>query len=298
MLARGVLELTMNAVEQFETYRPLLFSIAYRMLGSVMEAEDMVQETFLRYQITPLESIHSPKAFLSTVITRLCLNQLDTARVKREAYIGPWLPEPLSTAEDPQLSPSDEVEMRESISVAFLVLLETLTPVERAVFLLRQVFEYEYAEIAEMVGKDQAACRQLFSRAKKHIAERRPRFKPTPEQHRQVLDRFVHAVTDGDVDGLNRMLADDVTMWADGGGKIKGAATHPLHGREAVARFLMASTRLVVGGYRAEAAELNGEPSVILRSGDKAFLVLFIALEQDQVQEIRVIGNPDKLQRL
>lgn len=288
----------MNAVEQFETYRPLLFSIAYRMLGSVMEAEDMVQEAWLRYRTTPLESIRSPKAFLSTVITRLCLNQLDTARVKREAYIGPWLPEPLLTAEDQSPSPADEVEMRESISVAFLVLLETLTPVERAVFLLRQVFEYEYAEIAAMVGKDEAACRQLFSRAKKHIAEHRPRFKPTPEQHRQVLDRFVSAVTDGDVDGLNRMLADDVTMWADGGGKIKGAATRPLHGREAVATFLMASTRLAVEGYRAELAELNGEPSVILRSGDKAFLVVFIELEQDQVREIRVIGNPDKLQRL
>lgn len=288
----------MNAVEQFETYRPLLFSIAYRMLGSVMEAEDMVQEAWLRYRTTPLESIRSPKAFLSTVITRLCLNQLDTARVKREAYIGPWLPEPLLTAEDQSPSPADEVEMRESISVAFLVLLETLTPVERAVFLLRQVFEYEYAEIAAMVGKDEAACRQLFSRAKKHIAEHRPRFKPTPEQHRQVLDRFVSAVTDGDVDGLNRMLADDVTMWADGGGKIKGAATRPLHGREAVATFLMASTRLAVEGYRAELAELNGEPSVILRSGDKAFLVVFIGLEQEQVREIRVIGNPDKLQRL
>lgn len=285
----------MNAVEQFETYRPLLFSIAYRMLGSVMEAEDMVQETFLRYRGTPGESIRSPKAFLSTVITRLCLNQLDTARVKREAYIGPWLPEPLLTAEDPRMSPADEVEMRESISVAFLVLLETLTPLERAVFLLRQVFEYEYAEIAAIVDKDEVACRQLFSRAKKHIAEHRPRFKPTPEQHRQVLDRFVRAVTDGDVDGLNRMLAEDVTMWADGGGKIKGAATRPLHGREAVARFLMASTQLAAAGYRAEAAEVNGEPAVILRAGDRAFLVVFIALEQDQVHEVRVIGNPDKL---
>ncbi len=288
----------MSALEQFQHYRPLLFSIAYRMLGSVMEAEDTMQEAFLRYQATPPGTIQNPKAFLSTVVTRLCLNQLDAARVKREAYIGPWLPEPLLTTEDPGLSPLDQAELHESISVAFLVLLETLTPVERAVFLLRQVFEYEYADIAEMVGKDEVTCRQLFSRAKKHIADRRPRFKPTPEQHRHALEQFQRAITVGELQGLQKMLADDVTLWADGGGKAKGAATRPLYGPDAVSRFLLASRRLAVEGYRSEIARVNGEWSVVLRDGERAFLVVFVTLEHKQIREIRMIGNPDKLQRV
>ncbi len=288
----------MDTLNSFQNYRPLLFSIAYRMLGSVMEAEDMVQETFLRYQATPPESIHNLKAFLSTVITRLCLNQLDTARVKREAYVGPWLPEPLLTVEDTSMSPLDRAELQESISVAFLVLLETLTPVERAVFLLRQVFDYEYAEIAQIVGKDEVACRQLFSRAQKHIAEHRPRFKPTPDQHRRVLDEFQRAVTAGELEGLQNLLAEDVTLWADGGGKVRGAATQPVHGREAVARFLFTSRRLAVEGTRTERALVNGEWALILRDGTRAYLVAFITLEQERIREIRLIGNPDKLQRV
>ncbi len=176
--------------------------------------------------------------------------------------------------------------------------METLTPVERAVFLLRQVFEYEYGDIAEIVGKDEVACRQLFSRARKHIADHRPRFNPTPEQHRQALEQFHRAATAGDLEGLQKMLAEDVTLWADGGGKAKGAATQPLHGREAVARFLLASRRLAAEGTHAEITRLNGEWSVTLRAGEKAFLVSFITLEQEQIREIRIIGNPDKLQRL
>lgn len=281
-------------LETFETYRPLLFSIAYRMLGSVMEAEDMVQETFLRCQTMRVQNIESPKAFLAKVLTRLCLNRLESAQHQRETYIGPWLPEPVLT-QDESLSPAAQPILRESISYAFLVLLESLSPLERAVFILREVFEFEYEEIAEIVGSDETACRQLFSRAKKHVAEHRPRFKTSPEQHHQLLDQFMRAVGEGELDGLMQLLTDDVTMWADGGGKARGAATRPLHGREAVARFLLGSTRFLTESYRIEVSEVNGETAAILRVGERALVVFFIEGEQGKVQVVRAIGNPDKL---
>jgi RNA polymerase sigma-70 factor (ECF subfamily) len=288
----------LNAVEDFETYRGLMFAIAYRLLGSAMEAEDVVQETYLRYRSVPAETIVSLKAFLSTIVTRLCLNRLHAARAQRETYIGPWLPEPVLTERDPGLMPTDRVLLHESLSMAFLVLLEELSPLERAVFLLREVFEYEYAEIAAIVDKEEAACRQLFSRARKHIAAHRPRFQPNHDAHRALLNQFLRAVSLGDMDGLIHLLAADVTMWADGGGKARGAATRPLHGREAVARFVLASTRLPAEPYAAEISDVNGEPAVILRTGAKAIVVLFIAGEEGQVTQIRTIANPDKLQRL
>jgi RNA polymerase sigma-70 factor (ECF subfamily) len=284
-------------VDAFETYRPLMFAIAYRMLGSVMEAEDIVQEAYLRYQAFPPERVESPKAFLSTVVTRLCLNQLQSAQAQRETYIGPWLPEPILTDNPSQYSPASQ-SPDESLSLAFLVLLESLTPSERAVFLLREVFDYEYAEIAAILGKDEAACRQSFSRAKKHLAENRPRFQSTPEAHRQLLERFMGAVGAGEMEGLTQLLAEDVTMWADGGGRARGAAIHPLHGREAVARFVLASTRLPTETYRAEIAQVNGETGVILRAGQYPILVLTIQVDNGSIREIRVVGNPDKLKHL
>jgi RNA polymerase sigma-70 factor (ECF subfamily) len=284
-----------GSVEEFENYRSLMFGIAYRMLGSAAEAEDIVQETYLRYRAVPPETVVSPKAFLSTIVTRLCLNQLQSARVQRETYIGPWLPEPLMTENDPYRAMTGGTMLHESISMAFLVLLEQLTPLERAVFLLREVFEYEYGEIAEITGKEEAACRQLFSRAKKHIADNRPRFKPDQEAHRRLLDRFLRAVGLGDMDGLLRLLGDDVTMWADGGGKARGAATRPLHGPEVVARFVIGSTRLPTENYSAEIREVNGEPAVVLRTEQRVFAVLLIEEEAGLVKAIRAIGNPDKL---
>jgi RNA polymerase sigma-70 factor (ECF subfamily) len=280
--------------DDFETYRPLMFSIAYRMLGSAMEAEDIVQEAYLRYQRVSPQDIDSPKAFLSAVVTRLCLNQLQSARARREQDVGPWLPEPILTAP----SPAAKLSADESISMAFLVLLENLTPPQRAVFLLREVFDYDYSEIAAILGKDEAACRQLFSRAKKHLAEHRPRFKPSPEAHRQMLERFMNAVGAGDMDGLTRLLADNVTMWADGGGKARGAATRPLVGVEAVAQFVIASTRLPQVSLTAQISEVNGEPAAILRAGDQAMVVLMIAIQDDRIHELRIIGNPDKLRGL
>src|SRR6266550_4636276 len=204
-------------MESFETYRSYLFAIAYRMLGSAMDAEDMVQETYLRYQTTPPESIISLKAFLTTIITHLCMDQLHLARRKRELYVGPWLPEPIITAEASELAKVEErVDTYESISLAFLVLLEQLQPIERAVFLLREVFEYDYAEIASFLGKSEVACRQWFSRAKKHLAGRRPRFSTPPETQRQMLISFQRALQAGEMTALMNMLAEDVTFWADG----------------------------------------------------------------------------------
>jgi len=293
------LEMAMSqTVGEFEAQRPLLFAIAYRMLGSAVEAEDIVQETYLRYSEVPASNIGSPRALLTTIVTRLCLNRLNSARRQRESYVGPWLPEPLLTESDPQPTPPDLLLLHESLSMAFLVLLEELTPVERGVFLLREVFQYEYAEIAAIVGKQEAACRQLFSRAKRHIAERRPRFKPNREEHRNLLVQFMRAVSVGELDGLLKLLSEDVTMWVDGGGKAHGAATRPLLGRDAVARSVVGGTRLYAEPYIAEIRELNGEPAVILRVGERPVVVLFVEEEQGQITRMHVIANPDKLQRL
>jgi RNA polymerase sigma-70 factor (ECF subfamily) len=272
-----------------------MFSIAYRMLGSATEAEDIVQEAYLRYQAVAPGSVQSPKAFLSTIVTRLCLNQLQSARVQRETYIGPWLPEPIFTETDARANPQHQAEMHDSISFAFLMLLEELTPLERAVFLLRETFDYEYDEIAAIVGKEPAACRQVFSRAKKHVAEGKPRFTPAPETHRKLLSQFMQAAGAGDLDGLTALLSADVMMWADGGGKARGAAIHPLSGREAVARFVLNSTRFSPPGSQIELAAINGELAMIMRAGGKAFAVLSITAGEGQVREIRVVGNPDKL---
>jgi RNA polymerase sigma-70 factor (ECF subfamily) len=287
-------------MESFEIYRTYLFAIAYRMLGSAMDAEDMVQETYLRYQSTPPETIISLKAFLTTIISRLCVDQLHLARRKREQYLGPWLPEPIITADNLQVSsPEERVDREESISMAFLLLLEQLQPVERAVFLLREVFDYDYAEIASFLGKSEVACRQWFSRAKKHLGDHRPRFQASPDIQKQLLTGFLQAIQTGEMAPLMAMLAEDVTMWTDGGGKVKGAATRPITGREAVARFsLGASKRFLPEGARAELAEVNGQPGLIIRFADRAYRVMTIEVEAQQIRAIRIIANPEKLARV
>ncbi len=286
-------------MESFETYRSYLFSIAYRMLGSAMDAEDMVQETYLRYRATPPETIHSLKAYLTTILTRLCMDQLQLARRKRELYVGPWLPEPILTTEEAETGdPEKRVDMQESISLAFLVLLEQLQPFERAVFLLREVFGYEFAEIATMLDKSEAACRRSFSRAKKHLREHRPRFPASPQIHQQLLNGYFQAVQTGEMTPLMNLLSEDVTLWADGGGKVKGAATRPIFGRDAVARFSLGTKRFWPENYRIEPGEVNDQPALIIRAGEKAFAVFTIDVEQGQIQAIRIIANPDKLARI
>ncbi len=287
-------------MDDFETYRSYLFAIAYRMLGSTMDAEDMVQETYLRYQATPPETIASPKAFLTTIITRLCMDNLHLARRKREQYLGPWLPEPLSTVAAPELAQVEErVDGYETISLAFLVLLEQLQPAERAVFLLREVFEYDYAEIATFLGKSEIACRQWLSRAKKHLTNHRPRFPASPDAQKQLLIGFMHAAHSGEMSAMMNLLAEDVTLWCDGGGKAPGAATHPITGNVAVARFFLSTgdtfRRYLPEGSHVEMEEVNGQPALVTQAGGRAFAVVAIEVEDGHIQAIRVITNPEKL---
>lgn len=283
--------------ESFETYRSYLFAIAYRMLGSAMDAEDMVQETYIRYQTAQPGTIHSLKAYLTTILTRLCMDQLDLARRKRETYIGPWLPEPILTTETPAtVDPEQRVEIEESISLAFLVLLEQFQPFERAVFLLREVFDYEFAEIATMLDKSEAACRRSFSRAKSRLREHRPRFPASRQTQQQLLDGYVRAVETGEMQTLMSLLAEDVIMWTDSGGKTRTAAFRPLTGRDAVARFSVGVTkRFLPPNYHAEKAEINGQPAMLLYSGTQVFSVLTVDVEAGQIRTIRIIANPEKL---
>lgn len=280
-------------LQTFEAQRPLLFSIAYRMLGSVMEAEDAVQETYLRYMATDADAIQSPKAFLSTVITRLCLDQLKSARVKRETYFGPWLPEPLVTVD----APDELLARHESISMAFLLLLETLSPVERAVFLLREVFDYDYSVIAQIVGKSEANCRQLHSRAKKHVQSGRPRFTPTAQERQQLVTKLFTAMQQGDSDGFAALLAEDVELRSDGGGKA-AAATHPLHGREIVMRFLLGLYNRRPPNSSITPTEINGAPAWVVHIDGKVDNVMNFELGEQGIIAIHIVRNPEKLQHL
>lgn len=278
-----------GALESFEAHRSSLQAIAYRMLGSAAEAEDVVQEAWLRWQGTEREGVRSERAFLSTVVTRLCLDRLKSARASREEYVGPWLPEPIRT--DTQVDP-------ESISLAFLVLLESLSPVERAVYLLHEVFGYSHAEVAEMVGKEEAACRQILHRARGHIQARRPRFAPSKEAHERLVTGFMSACLSGDLAGLKSLLAADVTSWADGGGKVRGASLNPVRGADSVARLFIGLMKKVPAGITLELTEVNGWPSVILRLSGALFDVMSFETDGEHIHAIRSVLNPEKLARL
>jgi RNA polymerase sigma-70 factor (ECF subfamily) len=284
-------------MEEFEHYRPLLFSIAYRMLGSIHDAEDMLQEAYIRYQAVDPQTIESPKALLTTIVTRLCLNVLSSSRIIRETYLGPWLPEPLLDDYNPAMSnPNNKLNNYDSISMAFLVLLESLTPLERAVFILREVFDYEYSEIASILERSEAACRKVFSRAKAFITANESRFRASPEEHQRMLENFSQAISSGDLDGLVDILSEDVVFWADGGGKVRGAATQPVYGAEAVAHFVASSTRFAPPGSSVSFAYVNSRPALILRSPDGApSLILMLEVGDGRIHRIWAIANPDKL---
>ncbi|HEY0719512.1 MAG TPA: RNA polymerase sigma-70 factor [Streptosporangiaceae bacterium] len=280
--------------------RPLMFSIAYRMTGSVGDAEDIVQEAVIRtYRAASQEALESARAFATTITTRLAIDHLRSARVRREAYVGTWLPEPLLSNPDPAPGPAERAEMADSLSLAFLVLLESLSPVERAVFLLREVFGYDYGEIARAVDKSGPNCRQIFARARRHIDEGRPRFDASRRQGTELTERFLAAVGGGDIERFIDLLAPDVVMYGDGGGKAPAART-PIHGRERVARMLRGLLRQI-SRWVAEVrpSQVNGQPGILAYDHDGNLIgVMVFEVMDGQVQAIRSVINPDKLRHL
>ena len=283
-----------------EELRPRAFAIAYRMLGSVADAEDVVQEALLRLHraLAAGERIESPLAFVATVTTRLAIDELRSARVRRESYVGEWLPEPLLA--DPAPDPAQRAETADSLSLAFLVLLESLSPEQRAVLLLRDVFDYGYGEIAAVVGTSEVNARQLAVRARRHVRERRPRFTATPEKRDALAKRFFAAALEGDVEALEALLAEDVVLRGDGGGKVP-AITRPVHGRTPVARMLAAWTTHGMRGTGATLREVqvNGDPgALLLDAGGGLLAVMALDVADGQVRGVTSIVNPDKLRHL
>ena len=290
----------MMAEEDFDALRPPAFAVAYRMLGSVSEAEDVVQEGLLRLHRARArgEQIESPRAYLSTVVSRLSLDLLRSARVRRETYVGEWLPEPLVTSADDD--PARKAEIADSLSLAFLVLLESLSPEQRAAFLLREVFDEPYGRIAEIVGTSEQNARQLAARARRHVEERRPRFEATREQHEELATRFFAAAEDGDLEALEALLAHDVVFRGDGGGKAPAAA-RAVHGRTRVARLLIAGLRTAgrFGGMTVRREEVNGQPGALFLDREGRLIsVAILDIAEGQIQGVSAIANPDKLQHL
>jgi RNA polymerase sigma-70 factor (ECF subfamily) len=285
-----------DSINIFSEHKPILFSIAYRMLGTVMDAEDMVQETFLRWQNCEQAKVESPKAWLSTVLTRLCINHLKSARVQREAYVGPWLPEPLVAGLT--IDPAENAKLSDSLSLAFLVLLETLTPTERAVFVLREVFNYEFSDIAPIVEKTESNCRQILARARKSIEGRRPRFDASPEAAEKLIQKFEQAVQTGHLEDLLKLLAQDVVLVSDGGGKAR-AVLRPIMGAKRVARVLIGATRKFgIPGQVLHHTSVNGLPGSVSFAGEHVLRVIAFGIQQARIRSLFIITNPDKLSHI
>ena len=277
----------------FEAERDHLFAVAYRMLGSASEAEDALQEAFLRFAEHEAE-VGSARAFLTTIVVRLCLDQLKSARARRETYVGPWLPEPLLSKQPPERGPDARTELVESLSMAFLVLLERLSPLERAAFLLREVFEQPFAEIATTLGTTEVAIRQLVARARVHIDEQRPRYDASEQKKQELLRAFVVACATADPQALGDVLAADVVAHSDGGGKVR-SALKPIYGRDNVVRFLLGVGRKQPRTGAWEFAWVNGEPGISLRGEAGVELALTLSVVDGAIAQVWMVSNPDKL---
>jgi RNA polymerase sigma-70 factor, ECF subfamily len=281
----------MNHTELFLQYRSLLFGIAYRMLGS-LDAEDIVQDTFLQFQKLDLVTISNPRGLLITIVTRRCIDLLKSARIQRERYVGTWLPEPLPTEDL-----LETLAQKETLNMAFMLMLETLTPVERAVFLLRDVFDLDYAEIADTIDKSPQNCRQIAHRARINLDCKKTRCEIPIEQKVELLQQFLAACNERDLDSLTRLLAADCKFYSDGGGKAI-AALKPIFGRDRVTSFLLNVMKQLPQDIRGIAIELNGEPGIVLQIEDLVIQTLILNIRDEQIVELYSVRNPDKLDRL
>ena len=283
-------------LDAFNQHRSLLFAIAYRMLGSSADAEDVMQETFIRWQQTAGRQIDSPRALLVTILTRLAIKHLQSARVRREEYFGNWLPEPVLTA--PLQNPSLALEVNESLSLAFMLLLERLTPIERATLLLREVFDYEYSEIASILEQSEANCRQILRRARQHIKDSRTRFDASRERRDELLRKFSEASSNGNLEGLVTLLSREAVFYSDGGGKAP-ALPKPIYGNENIARGVLEGLRrLVPKNLVRRSAEINGHPGIISFLDGRPFSVFTLDVTDGLISRIYVVTNPEKLKRL
>lgn len=289
-VAHHGVDMAASHAEVFQAERPRLLAVAYRMLGTWGDAEDAVQDAFLRFRESAIDALGSPRGFLTTVVVRLCLDVLKSARVQRERYHGLWLPEPVRTDE--------QTVDRDSIAMAFLVLLETLSPEERAVYVLHEIFDYTHPEIAAMLHKTEDATRQMLRRAHQRVAARQPRYAISDGDRRRLVSQFMAACTTGDADAVRALLTEDAIAWTDGGGKA-AAAPNPVLGAERVARYLTGLAKKGAPNAGVEIAELNGAPAVVLRRGDAIDTVIVLELASDgRIQRVQMVRNPDKLSRL
>ncbi len=284
-------ERLMPTSDTFALYRPKLLAVAYRMLSNMRDAEDIVQEAFVRWSQTKQADVRNPEAYLVTTVTRLCVDHLRSARVQRETYIGPWLPEPLVTDREETAQPA---ELADSLSMAFLVLLEALSPLERAVFLLHEVFDYPYDEVAQMVGKSAVNCRQIARRARLRLQARRPRFEPSAHERERLLNQFMEACQAGSMDALLTTLADDVTLYSDGGGRVT-AARKPVHTAKKVAHFLLSILNKAPDGFAIAVTTVNGQPGFLVTRDEQPFAVWSFHIADRKIQNIYVVLNPEKL---
>ena len=284
---------TDDALALFQEHRPVLFGIAYRMLGSAADAEDIVQDAWLRWSGVDTAGVDQPRAYLARTVTNLALNRLSSATVRRESYVGTWLPEPVVTAPDA----GGRLERAEDVSLALLVVLESLSPLERAVFVLKEAFGFGYAEIAGMVDRTEVAVRQVGSRARAHVQAGRPRYEAPPEVRRRVTDEFLAACFGGDLNRMMELLAPDVTLWSDGGGKIR-AALRPLVGADNAARWILGVRDRPVPDLAFHRVDVNGQPGLLATSGDAIDHVMVLELDETGIIGIRLVRNPDKLRHI